>query len=99
MEDEIIVEIRSIETEGAAKANVQVTLQTANGELTLCRFRIIHEEGKDPWLAYPRISYKPKDSNEYRNLKILLPSKRLEQAIRDAVIEKYSNMKTEKAPF
>lgn len=99
MNNDIIVEIRPSKTSSALKAMAEVTVQTALGELTISKLKIIHEEGKDAWVAYPDITYKPKGSDDYRRLKIVLPSKRLDQAIKDAVLEKYSTMKFEDVPF
>ena len=99
MINEIIVELRKIENGKSAKVKAEVTIDTPFGEITICRLRVIHQDGKEPWVAYPEIRFLPQDSTEYINLKIILPSKRLRAAISDAVIQKYESMKFDAPPF
>ncbi len=87
---EILVELRMTESEAAHKANANVTLQTDFGELTIIRVKVIHQDGKKPWVALPNIRYRDKSTDEYKNLNILLPGARLKKAISDAVLTKYA---------
>ncbi|MCB2229878.1 SpoVG family protein [bacterium] len=99
MSENVIVEVRKKENLGSLKATAEVTLQTSHGELTISKIKIIHQEGKEPWIAYPDISYKPKGSDEYRILKVFIPSKRLDQVIKQAILDKYSTFKTDAGAF
>lgn len=95
MSNDMLVEVRLIEGEKAAKASAEVTLQTEGGELTLSRLRVIHQDSKDPWVAYPDIRYKDESSGEYRNLKTIQPGARLKKAISEAVLAKYAELGVE----
>jgi len=95
MSNEMLVEVRPIEGDRAAKAFAEVTLQTEHGELTLSRLRVIHQDGKEPWVAYPDIRYQDNSSGEYRNLKTIQPGARLRKAISEAVLAKYAELGVE----
>ncbi len=99
MDNEIIVELRQIEDNKFSKAKAEITLQTPFGEITITRMRVVHQDGKDPWVAFPEIPYQPKDSSEKRYLKVILPSKRLRAAISEAVLNKYGSMKFNEKSF
>lgn len=62
MNTDLLVELRLLETDNAVKASVEVTLQTEHGELTLARLKVIHQDGKNPWVAFPDIRYKDSSS-------------------------------------
>lgn len=99
MDNNIIVEIRPNDTGTAFKASAEVTLMTAFGEISLSRLRVIHQDGKEPWVSYPEISFIPKNSDITCYMKIILPSKRLDQEIKKAVLDKYYQLKTEADQF
>ncbi|MFH1892057.1 MAG: septation protein SpoVG family protein [Candidatus Zixiibacteriota bacterium] len=92
MSDEIIVDIRLVTDRKAQKAEASVTFETSHGELTIRRLRIIHEDGKDPWIAFPTIDYADKQTGAYRHLAILAPGARLRRAVTEAVLEEYRKL-------
>ena len=86
---------RRVFSSSSAKASAQVTLTTDYGELTLCRLKIVHQDGKDPWVAYPTIDYKDRESGDYRHLETVKPGVRLKKAISEAVLTKYAELGVE----
>ena len=92
---EMLVEVRLIDGDTAAKASAEVTLQTEDGELTLSRLRVIHQDGKEPWVAYPTIDYKDRETGNYRHLDTIKPGVRLKKTIQSAVLEKYAELAVE----
>lgn len=92
MNEPILVELRLLEGDSAAKASADITLQTELGELTIARLRVIHQEGKEPWVAFPDIRYRDSTTGEYKNLKVVLPGACLKKAISRTVLEKYAEI-------
>jgi len=90
MFDSVLVDLKLLDSDNAAKASADVTFDTAFGELTLSRLRVIDQEGKEVWVAFPDIRYQDRETNEYRSIKVILPSMRLRKAISNAVIDKYA---------
>jgi hypothetical protein len=95
MSKDILVEVWLTEGESASKASAQVTLTTELGELTLCRLKVVHQDGKDPWVAYPTIDYKDRETGDYRHLDTIKPGVRLKKAISVAVLIKYAELGVE----
>ena len=95
MSPEMLAEVRLIDGDKAAKAAAEVTLQTECGELTLSRLKVIHQDGKGPWVAYPTIDYKDRETGDFRHLEIVKPGARLKKAISDAVLTKYAELGVE----
>jgi len=95
MSQNLLIDVRLIEGDNAVKASAEVTLQTEYGELTLSRLRVIHQYGKDPWVAYPTIDFKDRDTGDYRHLDIIKPGVRLKRAIQNAVLAKYTEFGVE----
>lgn len=95
MPDDMLIEVWLTDSESSAKASGQVTLSTDHGELTLCRLKVIHQDGKDPWVAYPRIDYKDRETGDYRHLEVIRPGVRLKKAISEAVLAKYAELGVE----
>ncbi len=95
MSNEMLVDVRLIEGDKAAKASAEVTLQTEGGELTLSRLRVIHQDGKDPWVAYPTIDFKDRESGNFRHLEVIKPGVRLKKTIQSAVLAKYAELGVE----
>jgi len=95
MSNEMLIEVRLIEGDKATRASAEVTLQTECGELTLSRLRVIHQDGKNPWVAYPTIDFKDRESGEYRHLDVIRPGVRLKKTIQSAVLAKYAELGVE----
>lgn len=95
MSIEMLIEVRPIDGDKAVKAIAEVTLQTEQGELTLSRLKVIHQDGKDPWVAYPTIDYKDRESGDFRHLPVITPGVRLKKAIQSAVLKKYAELAIE----
>ncbi len=90
MQNEMLTEVWLKDGDQAIKASATVTFQTEFGELTIAQLKVIHQEGKNPWVAMPDIRYKDTTSDEYINLKTVIPGARLKKAISDAVLSKYA---------
>jgi DNA-binding cell septation regulator SpoVG len=99
MNNEIIVDLRLVNDQKAAKAIANITFDTAFGELTLERLRVIQQNGKEPWVAYPTIDFKSNETGEYVHLPIIKPGARLTKAISDAVLDEYKKTLDSKEPF
>lgn len=95
MSHEILVDIRSIDGDQAAKALADVTFLTDFGELTLSRIKVIHQDGKDPWVAYPTVDFKDRETGDYRHLEIVKPGVRLKKVISEAVLAEYAEFGVE----
>ena len=99
MDNEILVEVRMLEDGKATKAFADVILDTVHGDVTICRFSIVHQDGKKPWVAFPQISYPDRETGKYKNIPIVLPSRKLRHAISEAVIAKYAEECNDGTPF
>ena len=51
--------------------------------------KVIHSDGKDPWVAFPNNRYKDAKTGEYKNYEIIGTSKRLKNKITELVLDKY----------
>ncbi len=96
MTDEIVVELRAISDQKARKAKATITLDTIHGELTIHHISVIHQDGKGPWVALPRIDFTDKHTGEFRHLDVFHPGARLKRAISDAVLAEYDKLGTSK---
>ncbi len=94
MTNEMLIEVWPVDSD-TAKASAQVTLMTDCGELTLCRLKVVHQDGKNPWVAYPTIDYKDRETGAYRHLETVKPGVRLKKAISEAVLAKYAELGVE----
>ncbi len=90
MDNEIIVEVRTTDSEKATKALAEVTLSLDIGELTISRVKVIHLDGKSPWVVLPDLSFKDEKTGEYRHLPIIIPSRRLMKQISEKVLVQYN---------
>ena len=100
MMDEIVVELRAVSDQKARKAKATVTLDTSYGELTIDYISVIHEEGKQPWISFPDISFPDKEQiGKYVHLDCVVPGRRLKKAISDAVLAKYREHTESDVPF
>lgn len=95
MSQEMLVEVWLMDGDSSAKASAQVTLNTDHGELTLSRLKVIHQDGKDPWVAYPTIDYKDRETGDYRHLDTIRPGVRLKKVISEEVLAKYAELGVE----
>ena len=85
----MFVEVSPFDGDSAAKAGAEITFETEFGDLTISRFKIIHQDGKNAWVAFPNIRYQDEKSGEYRTLQIIIPSRRLRRIITDQILSKY----------
>jgi DNA-binding cell septation regulator SpoVG len=81
------VNLRRLDS-GSLKAAVEVTLETEVGPITLQGFKVIHEDGKGPWVSVPTREYVRDDSKHYQKLVDL--SKPAARAIFGAILEAYA---------
>ena len=95
MLQEMLIEVWPTDRNSSAKASAQVTLLTDYGELTLSRLKVIHQDGKGPWVAYPTIDFKSRETGEFRHLSVITPGVRLKRAIQAAVLVKYAELGVE----
>jgi DNA-binding cell septation regulator SpoVG len=86
----ILIDIRRVDFNNSVKANVEVTLILEEGDLTMKGFKVIHQEGKKPWVALPTTSYKDQ-TGEYKNFKIVEMSRRLYEQISKAILDQYQS--------
>ncbi len=89
MNQDLITEVWLKEGDQAIKATAEVTFQTDFGELTLSHIKIIHQDGKAPWVAFPDIRYKDAESDNFKSIKVIIPGARLKKMLTDAILAKY----------
>lgn len=87
-EKEMIIEMRRYES-GKLKAFVDLTLFTSYGELTLKGFRIIQDEQRGPWVAFPSHVYE-KDGNRV-NKPLIEMSRSMRRTVTEAVLDQFKN--------
>ncbi len=92
MPQEMMIEVWPTDGDSAAKASAQVTLMTDYGELTLRRLKVVHQDGKEPWVAYPTIDYKDRETGDYKHLDVVKPGVRLKKLISEAVLTEYAEL-------
>lgn len=74
---------------GKLKAFADVTIPSALGDITVLGFRVIREDGKNPWVGFPSNSY-PRDGRII-NKRLLDVSGRAKREIAQAVLSEYEN--------
>lgn len=99
MQTEIIIELRPLENQKSAKAIGSVTLATDQGDLTILGVKVIHQDGKSPWVAIPQIEYLTKDTKEKKHKDVVSMSHRLDKTIKDGVLTKYRELVGGNVPF
>ncbi|HWR84174.1 MAG TPA: hypothetical protein VN285_12810 [Candidatus Deferrimicrobium sp.] len=99
MTTEIIIDLRLLENQKSAKAVGNVTLATNQGDATILGVRVIHQDDKAPWVAFPQIEYDSKVSGKKERKNVLSFSHRLDKAIKDAVLAKYRELSGSGVPF
>jgi len=87
----ISIDIRRTDFSNSIKANADVTLTLEEGDLTIKGFRVIHQEGKSPWVALPSNCYKDK-AGEFKNFKNIEMPRRLNEHISKAILEQYQSL-------
>jgi DNA-binding cell septation regulator SpoVG len=88
-ETKLIVELKQYKGD-SLKAFADVTLCLAEGDFTLKGFRVIHQSGKEAWVAFPETSY-TKDGKQV-NKRIVEASKALNKKICDLILEEYGKL-------
>ncbi len=91
MTQEMMADVRLVENLKPVTALATVTFDTVFGEITISRIKVIHSEGKQPWVALPDIRYKDK-AGEFKSIQIIIPGFRLKKAIFEVVINKYQEL-------
>ena len=99
MPNEMVTEVRLIKGDSVVKASAEVTLQTDHGELTLSKLKVIQQDGKEPWVAYPKIQYQDKATGEMRYIKTMIPGVRLKNAVSESVLANYAKALGNETPF
>lgn len=84
------IRIRILNKKGL-KAFVDVTFDDF---LTIRGFRIIHQEGKDPWVGFPQLTYQQGENTKYKD--ILDVSDNTRREIEDKVLEEYKKLLEDK---
>jgi DNA-binding cell septation regulator SpoVG len=88
---DILVQVRRVEFGKSIKATADLTLTLEGGEITIRGLRVIHQEGKYPWVAFPTNSYKD-SSGQMKNFNWLEMSRKLKQEIADEVLTQYKQL-------
>ncbi len=89
MEQKISTYVKIQEKWGGVKGQAWITIELPIGELTIKYFKIIQKDNEEPWVAFPQISFKSKESGEYVNLNIIETTSRLHDEISEAILTKY----------
>ena len=99
MQTEVIIELRLLDNQKSAKAIGNVTLVTDLGDATILGIRVIHQDGKEPWVAFPQLEYESKTTGKRERKNVIDLGRRLDKTIKDAVLEKYKELSTNNVPF
>lgn len=92
MPELITVDVRLLSDAKPVAGLANVTIETALGELTIRKVKIIHQDDKQPWIALPNNDYKEQGSGEWKHVPILDLGVRLKKAVFEAVLIKYSEL-------
>ena len=98
MAEKLMVGLRIVDNMDPVKALAEITIPTEFGELTIVRIKVIHQNGKEPWVALPDIRFKD-SSGEYRSVPIVIPGRRLKSTISETVLSKYREGLENDPPF
>jgi DNA-binding cell septation regulator SpoVG len=99
MATELTIELRLLENQKSGKAVGSVTIATDLGEVTILGVKVIHQDGKEPWVALPQVEWETKDTKEKRRKDIVNLSHRLDKTIKDAILAKYAEISQNGSPF
>lgn len=84
---EMLIQVRKVENAKSLKALADLTISLSEGEFTIRRIRVIHQDGKSPWIAFPQeSSYKNGEQQYYQICEI---SRKLKKVIEDKILEEY----------
>lgn len=92
MPDILTVDVRLLKDAKPVAGLASVSIETELGELTISKVKIIHQDGKNPWVALPEIRYKDDKTGDWKNIPIFTPSAKLKSAITEAVLTKYREL-------
>ena len=87
--NEFVVEVTKTDF-GSLKAFADLTVRSEAGEVTAKGFRVIHQQGKSPWVALPQTSY-IKDGKTINKSVLELP-KVLESRVKEAILLGYEQL-------
>lgn len=87
IEDNSITAAAKLFERGQLKAFVDVTFKLSFGEVTVLGFRVIQNGTKDPWVAYPAVSYQ-KDGKTH-NKPIVEATRALQPLLAQTVLDAY----------
>ncbi len=89
MNSKIKVVIRRVKDTEPLLAFADITLRVKFGEITIKRFKILENDSKKPWVAFPQAQYQTFLSTKYINL--LHMNKRVEDYIKNQIMKEYKN--------
>lgn len=98
MAEQLMVSLRKVDNMDPVMALAEITIPTEFGEFSIVRIKVIHQNGKEPWIALPDIRFQD-SSGEYRNIPIVIPGRRLKRAISEAVLSGYREDLENDPPF
>jgi hypothetical protein len=75
---------------GSLQAFADLTIRAEAGEVTVKGFRVVHQKGKDAWVALPQTSYL-KDGKTINKTVLELP-KVLESRVKEAILLGYEEI-------
>jgi hypothetical protein len=90
--DKMFVELWSVLDDKTVKASGDIVLQFSLGELTIRKVKVIHQDGKHPWVKLPEIRYLDQKSEEWKSISVLVPSRQLRKHITDEVLKVYESL-------
>ncbi len=99
MESQIVVDLRLVKDQKVTKALGSIIIPTAYGDLTILKLRVIHQDGKEAWVALPQIDYKDKQTGDPKHARVLELSARLNKAVSETVLAKYRELLGSALPF
>lgn len=99
MENQIVVDLRLVKDQKVAKAFGSVIVPTAYGDLTILKVRVVHQDGKEPWMALPTNDYKDKETGDFKHSNVVELSARLKKAVSDCVLARYRELLESGVPF
>ena len=82
------VTLKKLENSKQVKAIVSVTVMSEQGEFTINGFKVIHQDGKEPWVAMPENRWHD-SKGEFRNYQIVEAGKRFHRFITDIILKEY----------
>ncbi len=99
MTSEVIIDLKLLENQKSGKAVGSVTIATDLGDVTILGVKVIHQDGKEPWVALPQVEWETKDTKEKRRKDIVNFSHRLDRTVKDAILAKYAELCQNGSPF